>query len=127
MIAACDGTPPAVAPTRGAPDEAWIPPAQASPPPLASVDAGSAQAIESTSSGGDAGQATSSADAASAAQAGTIPCKSADDCWISGDTTAAKPIRRPAKLRGKKFRPCVDGEAAPVCRGGVCGTLAYGC
>jgi hypothetical protein len=56
-----------------------------------------------------------------------VSCKSDDDCWVSDTTTAARPIRRPAKLRGKKFRPCVDGDAKPMCGGGYCTTLGFGC
>ncbi len=48
-----------------------------------------------------------------------VPCKTDQDCWIS-DEIPHRPIQRPAKLRGYKFKPCTDGEVAPMCQG-VCG------
>jgi len=48
-----------------------------------------------------------------------VPCKTDQDCWIS-DEFPHRPIARPAKLRGRKFKPCVDGEVSPMCQG-VCG------
>lgn len=54
----------------------------------------------------------------------TVPCKTTDDCWSEGAT----PIARPKALRGRKYRPCVDGEHQPMCTpSGVCATLAFGC
>ena len=52
-----------------------------------------------------------------------VPCRSVDDCWFRG----REPIARPKKLRGKRFKPCVDGELAPVCVKGFCSLAAYGC
>jgi len=51
------------------------------------------------------------------------PCGSVDDCWVDGST----PIPRPEAARGRDFRPCEDGEAAPVCFEGRCGATFYGC
>jgi hypothetical protein len=58
---------------------------------------------------------------------GKIPCSSADDCWVDDSVSPYQPIARPKRLRGKRFRPCVDGEAAPVCRSGFCGVEGYFC
>jgi hypothetical protein len=52
-----------------------------------------------------------------------VPCKTADDCWVKDGA----PVARPARLRGRRFRPCRDGEAAPVCFKGRCGLVTYGC
>jgi hypothetical protein len=53
-----------------------------------------------------------------------VPCKTDDDCWSKG----AEPIARPKRLRGKTFKPCVDGEHAPMCGGdGTCMTMGYRC
>ncbi len=48
-----------------------------------------------------------------------IPCASDADCWVSNDGFD-HPIARPKKLRGKRFRPCKDGENVPVCQSGSC-------
>jgi hypothetical protein len=45
-----------------------------------------------------------------------IACKTDQDCWVSNELPH-RPIRRPAHLRGRKFRPCVDGEVPPRCFG----------
>jgi len=38
------------------------------------------------------------------------------------------PIARPKHLKGKPFKPCVDGEVAPTCTSaGACGLLGYDC
>jgi hypothetical protein len=76
----------------------------------------------------DAAVASADASTASTAAMGPprISCKTDDDCWVSNTTTAAQPIRRPAKLRGKKFRPCVDGDAQPICNGTYCTTMGFG-
>jgi hypothetical protein len=58
---------------------------------------------------------------------GYVPCMTVDDCWVSGPTTAARPIARPFKHRGRKFQPCIDGEAAPVCAAGRCAVRGYEC
>jgi len=54
----------------------------------------------------------------------SVQCKSDDDCWL--DERHA-PISRPAKLRGKKVRPCTDSEHAPSCREGVCVARHFKC
>jgi len=45
---------------------------------------------------------------------GPVPCASDDDCWVNAESST--PIARPRKLRGKRFRPCKDGERAPSAR-----------
>ncbi len=54
-----------------------------------------------------------------------VPCKTDDDCWADG----IRAIPRPKALRGKKFRPCVDGEHQPLCSPGrgTCMTMSFGC
>jgi hypothetical protein len=47
-----------------------------------------------------------------------VPCKSELDCWISHDPRA-RPVPRPKNMR-RPFRPCKDGETAPVCEAGKC-------
>jgi len=47
-----------------------------------------------------------------------------EDCWVGEDR---QPIARPKSMRGKKFKPCKDGEHAPVCRDGACRVTAYKC
>jgi hypothetical protein len=54
-----------------------------------------------------------------------VPCASDDDCWVSDESST--PIARPRKLRGKRFRPCKDGELAPVCQSGTCAVRALSC
>jgi len=56
----------------------------------------------------------------------SIPCTADADCWVSHEDFT-HPIARPKKLRGKRFRPCKDGEQAPVCRSGVCTVEGYTC
>lgn len=57
-----------------------------------------------------------------------VACTSVDDCWVSAKRYPAVPIARPKHLKGKKFKPCVDGEVAPTCSsGGACGLLGYDC
>ena len=55
-----------------------------------------------------------------------IPCESGRDCWISDDAPR-RPVARPKRLRGRRFRPCRDGELAPACRQGRCTLAAYKC
>jgi len=55
-----------------------------------------------------------------------IQCSSDSDCWVS-DEGFTHPIARPRKLRRKHFRPCKDGEHAPVCREGTCVVVGYTC
>ena len=43
-----------------------------------------------------------------------IACKSERDCWVEA-APRRHPVRRPAALRGRAFKPCTDGEVAPVC------------
>lgn len=52
-----------------------------------------------------------------------VACKTDDDCWLDGN----KPISRPKEHRGKKFKPCKDGERAPVCKENLCTVVAYKC
>lgn len=67
--------------------------------------------------------------ASSAAPAtAVVPCKTVDDCWVSAKRFPATPIARPKHLKGKPFKPCVDGEVAPTCgSNGACGLLGYDC
>jgi hypothetical protein len=53
----------------------------------------------------------------------TVACKTDDDCWIDD----GKPIARPKQHRGKKFKPCKDGEHAPVCKENACTIVGYKC
>lgn len=55
-----------------------------------------------------------------------VPCESDADCWVS-EEDFTRPIARPRKLRGKRFRPCKDGERAPVCERGRCTVRGYTC
>jgi len=48
-----------------------------------------------------------------------VPCSSDNDCWLDEQPTLHA-IRRPARLKGRKFRGCVDGEQVPVCKAGRC-------
>ena len=43
-----------------------------------------------------------------------VQCKSDADCWVS-EKPFTHAIKRPAKLRGHKFRGCKDGEHEPKC------------
>jgi len=55
-----------------------------------------------------------------------IACTSVEDCWVE-KLPYSHPIKRPRSKKGKKFRPCKDGEVAPACTDGTCSTIAYGC
>lgn len=55
-----------------------------------------------------------------------IACTSVDDCWVD-PAPFSHPIKRPRAKKGKRFRPCKDGEVAPACQDGRCTLLAYGC
>lgn len=55
-----------------------------------------------------------------------IACTSVEDCWVER-LPYAHPVKRPPSKKGKKFRPCKDGERAPACENGHCTLLAYGC
>jgi len=48
-----------------------------------------------------------------------VRCKQDDDCWFGYDPVR-HPAPRPPDLKKHRFAPCVDGEAPPVCRGGMC-------
>lgn len=61
---------------------------------------------------------------ASAPAPSAIDCRTDDDCWIDTDD---KVVRRPAKLRGRKVRPCKDSEHTPACEKGVCGVKVWKC
>jgi hypothetical protein len=52
-----------------------------------------------------------------------VACKTDDDCWLDGRT----PVARPKSERGKKLKPCRDGEAVPKCKDQVCTYVAYKC
>lgn len=43
-----------------------------------------------------------------------VPCKTDRDCWISAEPRT-HPVKRPAALRGRDFKPCSDGETEPKC------------
>ncbi|HEU4534281.1 MAG TPA: hypothetical protein VFS00_09185 [Polyangiaceae bacterium] len=57
-----------------------------------------------------------------------VACKTNRDCWIS-PTPRTHPIARPARFKGRDFKPCADGEVAPACGGdGFCTVgRAYKC
>jgi hypothetical protein len=55
-----------------------------------------------------------------------VPCTSDADCWVS-QKGFSHAIARPKKLRGKRFRPCKDGEEAPACQSGSCVLRGYTC
>lgn len=56
-----------------------------------------------------------------------IPCETVRDCWVS-PSPRRHPIARPKQLRGRDFKPCADGEAAPRCEAGRCVVgPAYSC
>jgi hypothetical protein len=55
-----------------------------------------------------------------------VACTSADDCWID-EQPVTHAIRRPARLKGRKFRGCVDGERVPACVAGRCTLDALRC
>lgn len=55
-----------------------------------------------------------------------IACNDADACWVS-EQPPYHPVARPESLRGRQFRPCSDGEVAPVCRDGFCSLTAFKC
>jgi hypothetical protein len=55
------------------------------------------------------------------------PCEVDDDCWIASSPSGLVPIRRPSHLRGKRFKPCSDGESAPACLEGRCALRKYRC
>lgn len=65
-----------------------------------------------------------SAPGAPATPGATVACKTDDDCWLDDQRM---PIARPAKLRGKRIRPCTDSEHAPACREGVCMVRHFKC
>ena len=52
-----------------------------------------------------------------------IPCETNDDCWVDD----GQPIARPDANRGQDFRPCEDGEGAPVCVQNRCGLTFFDC
>ena len=54
----------------------------------------------------------------------TVACKNDDACWFDDDH---HPIARPARHRGKKIRPCKDGEHAPACKDGACMVHHFKC
>jgi hypothetical protein len=55
-----------------------------------------------------------------------IECTDVEACWVS-DSGPYHPIARPKSKRGKKFRPCKDGEVAPICDNGRCSVAGYSC
>jgi hypothetical protein len=55
-----------------------------------------------------------------------IPCETVEQCWVS-DSAPYHPVPRPKSLRGRKFRPCKDGEVAPMCTNGHCTVAGYSC
>lgn len=94
------------APSSSAAEPGSAPSVTAATPASATASAGEHVAVEPPAS----------ASAAATATKAKIPCRSDDDCWLQGD----KPIRRPAHLRGRRFRPCIDGEVSPACINGGC-------
>jgi hypothetical protein len=107
LVCACTKSPPAHEESV-----AIAPPASSTPPPIAAPEAATLPpaATPAAATPEDAGEAQ-------------IPCTSVDDCWIEG----RRPIARPKNLRGRKFKPCKDGEVAPACKEGVCDRIAYKC
>jgi hypothetical protein len=55
-----------------------------------------------------------------------IACEDVGACWVS-ESPPYHPIPRPKSMRGRKFKPCSDGEVAPICRDGLCSVVAYSC
>ena len=55
-----------------------------------------------------------------------IECEDENACWVS-NSRPYHPIARPKSLRGREFRPCRDGEVAPVCTDGMCGVVPFKC
>lgn len=55
-----------------------------------------------------------------------VACKTADDCWLE-ELPLLHAIPRPKRLKGKKFRPCVDGEHEPACIQGTCTIRGFTC
>jgi len=50
----------------------------------------------------------------------SVPCKTVRDCWVE-EVPRPHPVKRPAHLRGRDFKPCSDGEISPQCsRAGQC-------
>jgi len=108
-------------------DPVSTPPVIASPPPpfvtidapTLTVDASSPTEVHAGPDARDAGKVVPSG-----MRGSTVPCKTEDDCWSEGAT----PIARPKSRRGKKFKPCSDGEWAPSCGAdGTCMTMGYRC
>ncbi len=131
-LAAC--TPARAPDTRdgGAPDpsasavavSATAPPLYGAPPPSVASTAPSASA---TSPSATPSVATASAPSVEPSPP-ALGCQSVDDCWVSAKRFPAVPIARPKHLKGKKFKPCVDGEVAPTCTSaGACALLGYDC
>lgn len=80
--------------------------AQGASAPSASAPSASAAAVSSAP--------TAPASSAVTAPDERIPCKTVRDCWVS-PTPYRHPIVRPARFKKRDFKPCVDGEAEPVC------------
>jgi hypothetical protein len=43
-----------------------------------------------------------------------VPRKTVRDCWVD-PSPRRHPVARPKALRKRDFRPCADGEVAPMC------------
>jgi hypothetical protein len=84
------------------------------PAPSAAVRGASAPSAPSTPSNAVSDAPTAPASGAAAEPGERIPCKTVRDCWVSS-TPGRHPIARPARFKGRKFKPCRDGEAEPVC------------
>ncbi|MFO7567708.1 MAG: hypothetical protein R6X02_34015 [Enhygromyxa sp.] len=55
-----------------------------------------------------------------------IECETVEACWVS-DSRPHHPVPRPKSKRGRKFRPCRDGEVGPACLDGRCSLVAHRC
>jgi hypothetical protein len=56
-----------------------------------------------------------------------VACKDERDCWVGRNGEFVFPAKRPKKKRGKKVRPCKDGELTPACTDGMCTLRHWKC
>jgi hypothetical protein len=102
------------------------PTSAASAPPSMGTSVSTAPLAASTLAPPTASAPGPSVSASPARPAGP-PCEVDDDCWIASSPSGLVPIRRPSHLRGRRFKPCSDGESAPACLEGRCALRKYRC
>lgn len=112
LLAACSTPPSPPSATGEAPGSTATSTASPSEP-VASAPAQDAPA-PSVSAAAVASTPTALASSAATTPDERIPCKSVRDCWTSS-TPYRRPIARPARFKGRDFKPCKDGEAEPAC------------